>query len=58
LQQPFQPPVVFHKKVCDRPGLLVRSWFHSLPPITPSTDLPSPRADEAIQKTSIASLSC
>jgi hypothetical protein len=35
LQQPFKPPMVFHKKVCDRSGLFILAWFHPLLPIIP-----------------------
>ena len=28
LQQPFQPPVVFHKKIRDRSGFFILSWSH------------------------------
>jgi hypothetical protein len=35
LKQPFKPPMVFQKKVCDRPGFFILSWSHPLPPITP-----------------------
>jgi|CXWL01.1.fsa_nt_gi hypothetical protein len=56
LQQPFQPPVVFHKKVCDRPSLLALSRFHPWPSITPSTDLSSPRTDERLRSSGRASL--
>jgi hypothetical protein len=49
LQQRFQSPVVFHKKVCDRPCFFVLSWVHSLPPIMLLMQLTSPRADEAMR---------
>jgi hypothetical protein len=32
LQQSFQPPVVSHKKICDRSCLFVLMWPHPLPP--------------------------
>jgi hypothetical protein len=35
LEQRFKAPVVFHKKVCDRPGLFILFRFHPIPPITP-----------------------
>ena len=57
LKQRIKSPVVFHKKVCDRSGFFVLSWFHPLPPIMSSlegergrgrnlTPLTSPHADE------------
>jgi hypothetical protein len=36
LEQRFKPPMVFHKKVCDRACLFVLSWLHSLPLIMSS----------------------
>jgi hypothetical protein len=39
LKQHFKPPVVFHKKVCDRACLFVLSWLHSLPLIMSSPSL-------------------
>jgi hypothetical protein len=61
LKQRFKPPVVFHKKVFNRPCFSVLSWSHPLPPIMSSSDgekgrgrsvtrLTSPRADEAVRK--------
>jgi hypothetical protein len=51
LKQFVKSPVVFHKKVCDRPCSFVISWFHLLSSITPPlipplTQLTSPHADE------------
>jgi hypothetical protein len=39
LKQRFKPPVVFHKKVCDRSCLFVLSQLHPLPPIMSSSSL-------------------
>ena len=53
LQQRIKPPVVFHKKFCDRPSVFVLSRSHPLPPIMPLTQLPSPRADDLRLRRSI-----
>jgi hypothetical protein len=38
LKQRFKSPVVFHKKVCDRPYVFVLSWFHLVPLIMSSSE--------------------
>jgi hypothetical protein len=45
LQYPFKPLVVFHQKVCDRPGLFVLTWFHPVPPILLLAQLTSLRGE-------------
>jgi len=37
LKQRLKTPVVFHKKVCDRPHVFALSLFHPWPPIMPSS---------------------
>src|SRR5262245_9004961 len=57
LQQSFQSPVVFDKKVCDRAGLFVLSRFHPLPPCMRSIPINISACGRGDVKTSIASLS-
>jgi hypothetical protein len=35
LKQQFKSPMVFHKKIRDRPDFFILSRFHPMPPIAP-----------------------